>query len=78
MLVLHGLYHRAGIPEYWIVDARFDEISFQILRHRRDRYVPVAARDGWYRSQVFAHAFRLERRKIRMGRWAYTLAIKPV
>ncbi len=74
---LRDAYHRAGIPEYWLVDARFDEISFQILRRRSDRYVAVAAHDGWYASAVFAHAFRLERRKNRLGRWTYSLDVKP-
>jgi Uma2 family endonuclease len=53
-------YHRAGIPEYWLIDARFDELSFQVLRRRRDRFAVVAARGGWCRSQVFGHSFRLE------------------
>ena len=50
---LREAYHRAGIPEYWLIDARHDEISFQILRRRRDRYVAVASREGWCRSPVF-------------------------
>ena len=74
---LREAYHRAGIPEYWLVDARFGEVSFQILRRRSDRYAAAAARDGWYASAVFAHAFRLERRKNRMGRWTYSLDVKP-
>jgi Uma2 family endonuclease len=74
---LRESYHRAGIPEYWLVDARFDEVSFQILRYRRDRYATTAARGGWHRSQVFGHSFRLERRKNRMGRWTYTLGVTP-
>ncbi len=70
-------YHRAGIPEYWLIDARFDELSFQVLRRRRDRFAAVAARGGWYRSQVFGHSFRLERQKNRIGRWTYTLGVTP-
>ncbi len=71
--LLLDAYHRAGIPEYWIIDARFDEVSFQILRRRRDRYVVIKPSDGWYRSVVFHRSFRLRRRKNRLGRWAYTL-----
>jgi Uma2 family endonuclease len=74
---LLNAYHRAGIPEYWLIDAQHDEISFQILRWRRDRYVAVAARDRWMRSTVFGQSFRLNRRKNRMGRWTYTLEVKP-
>ncbi len=74
---LRAAYHRAGIPEYWLIDAQYDEVSFQILRRRRDRYVAVASRDGWVRSTVFGRSFRLDRRKNRMGRWSYTLDVMP-
>jgi Uma2 family endonuclease len=74
---LRETYHRAGIPEYWIIDARFDAINFQILRFRRDRYVAVSLRGGWLRSRVFSRGFRLERRRDRLDRWAYTLLMTP-
>ncbi len=70
---LRETYHRAGVPEYWIIDAQSEEIDFQILRYRRDRYVAVAAREGWLRSRVFGRNFRLERRHNRLGRWNYSL-----
>jgi len=74
---LRDIHHRSGIPEYWLIDARFDEVSFQILRRRRDRYVTVKPHDGWHRSTVFGRSFRLERRKNRLGRWRYTLDVAP-
>jgi len=74
---LRELYHRAGIPEYWLINAQYEEVSFQILRWRRDRYVAVKPRGGWNRSAVFDRSFRLDRRKNRMGRWHYTLAVDP-
>jgi Uma2 family endonuclease len=74
---LREAYYRAGVPEFWLIDAQYDEISFQILRWRRDRYVAVAPRDGWTKSSVFGRSFRLQRRKNRMGRWTYTLEVKP-
>ncbi len=70
-------YYRAGIHEYWLIDARFDEISFQILRRRKDRYVRTKPRDGWHYSTVFQRYFRLLRRKNRLGRWTYTLEVRP-
>jgi Uma2 family endonuclease len=75
--ILREAYHRAGVPEYWIIDARFDAIDFQVLRRRRDRYVVAAPRGGWHRSSVFGRRFRLERRLNRMGRWRYTLLVAP-
>jgi Uma2 family endonuclease len=74
---LRAAYHRAGIAEYWLIDAQYDEVSFQILRRRRDRYVAVASRDGWARSTVFGRSFRLDRRKNRMERWTYALDVMP-
>jgi len=74
---LRESYHRAGIPEYWLIDAQFEEVSFQILRRRRDRYVAVAARGGWYHSTVLGRSFRLQRRKNRLGRWTYSLEVAP-
>ncbi|MFI5454684.1 MAG: Uma2 family endonuclease [Isosphaerales bacterium] len=74
---LRQSYHQAGIPEYWLIDAQFDEVSFQVLRRRRDRYVAVAPRGSWYRSTVFGRSFRLQRRTNRLGRWAYSLEVAP-
>jgi Uma2 family endonuclease len=74
---LRDLYHRAGVSEYWLIDARFDEVSFQILRRRRDRYVAVKPQNGWHFSTVFGRSFRLERKKNRLGRWRYTLEVAP-
>jgi Uma2 family endonuclease len=74
---LRGTYHRAGIGEYWLIDAQEEDIVFQILVRRRTRYVAVTARDGWYPSPVFGRSFRLERRRNRAGRWQYKLHVKP-
>ncbi|MBX6314602.1 MAG: Uma2 family endonuclease [Isosphaeraceae bacterium] len=70
---LRAAYHRAGVPEYWLIDARHEAIDFQILRHRRDRYVAAAAGGGWRRSAVFGRRFHLERRRNRVRRWSYSL-----
>jgi Uma2 family endonuclease len=73
--LLRDAYHRAGVREYWLIDARFEEVSFQILRWRRDRYVSVTARGKWRRSGVFGRNFALRRSKNRMGRWQYKLEV---
>ena len=69
-------YHRAGVSEYWLIDARGEEIDFQILVRRRTRYVAVSPKDGWYHSPLFGRSFRLERRRNRVGRWQYKLHVK--
>jgi Uma2 family endonuclease len=72
---LRESYHLAGIPEYWLIDAQYDEVSFQILRRQRYGYVAVAPRGGWRRSAIFGRSFRLDRQKNRMGRWSYSLEL---
>jgi Uma2 family endonuclease len=73
---LREAYHRAGIPEYWLVDARGEEIAFHILLHRKSGYAAAPLRDGWQRSRVFGWSFRLERQRDEMGLWEYTLHVR--
>jgi Uma2 family endonuclease len=73
---LREAYHRAGIPEYWLVDARGAEIAFHILLHRKNGYVAAPSKDGWQRSRVFGRSFRLERQHDELGLWEYTLHIQ--
>jgi Uma2 family endonuclease len=69
-------YHRAGIPEYWLVDARGEELVFQILLRRKNGYVAAPNKDGWQRSKVFVRSFRLTRQLDDFGLWEYTLEVR--
>jgi Uma2 family endonuclease len=70
-------YHRAGIPEYWLIDARGEEIDFQILLREESDYAAVpGGRGGWLESRLFGRRFRLTRERNEVGRWTYTLAAK--
>ncbi len=69
-------YHRAKIPEFWLVDARGKEIDFQVLVRRRSKYARSEVRSGWALSPLFGRWFRLVRRLNRVGRWNYRLEIK--
>ncbi|MBV9124875.1 MAG: Uma2 family endonuclease [Planctomycetes bacterium] len=73
---LRQKYHRAGIPEYWLIDARRAKISFQILLRGRTGYRAAPAKGGWQTSRVFGRRFRLERRRDRLGLWQYTLQVE--
>jgi len=73
---LREAYHRAGISEYWLIDARGDEIHFQILSHRKNGYAATPIRAGWQRSRVFGRAFRLDRQRDALGLWEYTLHVQ--
>ncbi|MFO0967716.1 MAG: Uma2 family endonuclease [Gemmataceae bacterium] len=73
--LLHA-YHKAEIPEYWLIDARRSHIDFQPLVWRPAGYEPVAAKAGWYASPVFGKAFRWRRHKNVIGQWAYLLEMR--
>jgi Uma2 family endonuclease len=73
---LRQAYHRAGVPEYWLIDARGAEIVFQILYRRRTGYAAAPQRSGWQHSRVFGRGFRFVRRRDRAGLWEYTLEVQ--
>jgi Uma2 family endonuclease len=59
---LRGLYQKARVREYWIVDGRKDQVDFRILRLRGDEYVQAAPdKDGFARSEVLGRPVRLTR-----------------
>jgi hypothetical protein len=60
--VLRRAYWEAGIPEYWLVDARGDRLKFDILRRSARGYLATPKRGGWIKSTVFGRSFRLVRR----------------
>jgi Uma2 family endonuclease len=71
---LRSAYELAGIPEYWVVDARGDEIRFEILTLVDNRYRSSAPADQPQTSRVFNARFELQRGRNRLGRFSYTLA----
>jgi Uma2 family endonuclease len=75
---LRERYHRAGIPEYWLIDARGENLAFQILVRAETEYTAAAGRGGWQASPVFRRRFRLARRRGRLNLWEYTLQMKPL
>lgn len=71
---LPKLYARAGVPELWIVDARGDDLRFQIHALRDGSYVMAEPdSEGWVRSPQLGVDFRLVRRRSSPSPWRYTL-----
>jgi Uma2 family endonuclease len=71
---LPDVYWRAGISEYWLVDARQDPIRFDLLRRGARGYTPTRpAAGGWRKSAVFGRSFRLVRKVDRAGNPKYIL-----
>jgi Uma2 family endonuclease len=73
---LRDRYWRAGIAEYWLVDARSSSVRFEILRHEREGYAAVEAQDGWLASTVFGHMFQLGQQSDRLGHPLFTLSVR--
>ena len=74
---LRQLYFKAGIPEYWLVDARGEELSFSILVRGSEGYIDSPRRRTWQQSPLFGRQFRLKRRRGRLNLWEYTLDHRP-
>jgi hypothetical protein len=73
---LRQAYHQGGVREYWIIDARREEIDFQILHWRKSGYAAAPNKAGWRHSRVFGRSFQLMRSHDRRGSWRYGLAVK--
>jgi Uma2 family endonuclease len=73
--LLRAAYLLAGVGEYWLVDARAEALSFQILVRRGAEWAQAGAKDAPQRSEVFGRTFTLSRTRNRAGRWSYDLAV---
>jgi Uma2 family endonuclease len=75
---LKEAYERARIPEYWVVDARGDQIRFEILSLASDGYHPSAPANQPQTSRALAARFALRRGRNRLGRFDYRLEMEPL
>lgn len=77
---LPSLYAQAGVPELWLVDARGEDLRFDIHEFRDGQYVRLDGdSEGWIRSPRLGHIFRLIRQSTRRpGVWRYTLKVREV
>ena len=74
--ILPELYWRAGIPEYWLVDARKARLEFEIFRYGADGYAAARKQGGWIKLRVFGKSFRLSQRIDDAGNPEYSLAVR--
>jgi Uma2 family endonuclease len=74
---LRGMYWRAGILEYWLVDARAATPRFNILRRGRKGYTATRKQaGGWVKSTVFDRSFQLTQTTDPLGDPLYTLNVR--
>jgi Uma2 family endonuclease len=73
--VLRGLYWTAGVPEYWLVDARKGPVQFDLLRWTPRGYTATRGKQNWLKSKVFGRSFRLETKADRLGNPQFFLRV---
>jgi Uma2 family endonuclease len=74
---LMSAYHDAGIPEYWLIDARKDDgIRFDIFQRKPRGFVAARKTAGWVKSAVLAKESRLTRSETAHGYPRYALDIR--
>jgi Uma2 family endonuclease len=57
---LMAAYHNAGIPEYWLIDAREeDDTRFDVYKRGPKEYKASRKSDGWVKSPTLGKSFRL-------------------
>jgi Uma2 family endonuclease len=67
-------YFRAGVREFWLVDARGEDLLFVIhCRSKTQFSAQPSDQDGYQSSGVFGRRFRLDRTRDRRGNWKYEL-----
>jgi Uma2 family endonuclease len=73
---LMGNYFEAGIPEYWLIDARDGAIAFDIHKAGARGYVASKRSAGWVKSPLFGKSFRLTATKNRAGMDSYRFDVR--
>ncbi|MFH1266324.1 MAG: Uma2 family endonuclease [Planctomycetota bacterium] len=70
-------YFKAGVPEFWLADARGEKLAFQIHRRGESGYQAVDTdSDGFQTSPIFGCSFRLDGRRDPKGSWTFDLREK--
>lgn len=75
---LPSAYHRAGVAEFWLIDARGEDLVFRIHRRGTSGYEPAQAdAEGYQHCPVLDRRYRLERSRNARGRVVFDLKEKP-
>jgi Uma2 family endonuclease len=75
-VVLMDAYWKAGIPEYWLIDARRGQLRYDIFRRGPKAYKRTPKKHGWVGSAVFGKSFRLSVSADEASRPDYTLDVR--
>jgi len=67
-------YYRAGVTEFWLIDARGDDLLFRIHHRGQSQYEPAATdAEGYQYSNVLDRRYRLDRSRNPKGRIVFDL-----
>jgi Uma2 family endonuclease len=74
---LMAAYHNAGIPEYWVIDARDPGgVRFDIHLRGERGYAVADKADGWVRSPQLGVNFRMVQTADEVGNPEFTLEVR--
>jgi len=74
---LPAAYFKAGVREFWLVDARGQTPLFVIHQPGDSGYHPVPVdADGFQKSVVFKRGFRLDGTRDNQGHWVFDLQVR--
>ena len=74
---LPAAYYRAGVTEFWLIDARGDDLLFRIHQRGPSQYEPAETdADGCQYSTVLDRHYRLDRNRNAKGRITFDLQEK--
>ena len=70
-------YYRAGVMEFWLIDARGENLLFCIHHHGPSQYEPTDTdAEGYQHSTVLDRSYRLDRSRNPKGRIVFDLCEK--
>lgn len=70
-------YFDSGIQEYWVVDARDEEVlRFDIFKRGKKEFSAARKLDGWVRSAVLGKSFRLVQSEDGPGKPEFALEVR--
>jgi Uma2 family endonuclease len=70
-------YYAAGVLEFWLIDARGEELEFRLQTRGPAGFVDAERdADGYQRSQVLDAWYFLDRSRHQRGHWVYRLRMR--
>ncbi len=75
---LREQYFNAGVKEYWLVDARGEEIELQILIRNETDFTECQRSGSWLISPLLNRRAKLTRERNVLNLWRYTLELKSI